>query len=69
MGKKKPICIYIDEDYISMIDGLVKKIGHGASRNGWIADAVEKQLKIEMGLSILWKKGARTGEGKNELVQ
>lgn len=53
---KEPISIRLNKKLINMIDKRIEKVGCGATRNGWIEQAIEKQLKIEMGVSYLFQK-------------
>ena len=49
MGNKKLIWVYLEKEYIEMIDAEVAKIGCGAKRSAWIKNAIEKELKILYG--------------------
>lgn len=58
MSQMTSIMISLDKGLLAKLDFLVSKIGRKTkgrafNRSQWIREAIEKQLKIEMGLSFL----------------
>lgn len=62
MSNKIAISVNLDEELLEKIDNLImkkrkKNTNRAFNRSAWISEALEKQLKIEMGISYLyWKK-------------